>query len=686
MNSQEIYKNYHVALDRDFIIDLIEKIKGLNLKTNDRLELVLLRNKNQVEELDKKSVLHFFEGVLPYSIITNDIETAYKLYNDTSITIDEFKEKIMNNDEATIIKYKEGFISAIKSGNSVVIDSSELYANDAEMVDKRDKMHEITVNASAKNYAFILSDLYSRIMEDKVPFKMTVRLPIDLKEGYMDPIRINVSSKYFDRMLSIVSDVTYMHKDEILEPSCLYERIEDGLYGYTPVDLSKDIIPMSVVCHVLTATIDETINYINDDRLDKSNTTWEARMKNVDFIRLEYPDEYEKMIDNMLNYLKQYDDEIDMENLFTIPKLTVYQDDIDTLNKYTDGLSESVSAVEDVKEEITEPVEEAQNEIVEPAEEVQEETTPVVQEESTPVVEEEHITNDNQDVSVFEQPVVPTITPVDQLITNETSSLPQEVKDEEKRLDDLLASVQPKEDEAPVDEAPYEPIPNEITNEMLSQPEIIPEVKMPQFESTEVQDVVEAVEPIPQDVVDEMINTTQPEVQSDTTVQITDLKDEEVDDEEEKIFNTGAYSIPEEIKTTPLDDGLTSEETQSVVTAPQRGEGLSPEEMSATLGEYEGLLTVEDALTDIVNERGEKVTIIDYLKQHKAEQLFNKVINSDLQENMPGKDFIREAIVPMLKNGYQYDAIITMHSYGMEDIAPTKKENFFSRIFKSKKK
>ena len=50
----------------------------------------------------------------------------------------------------------------------------------------------------------------------------------------MDPIKIEATSKNFDKILSIVSEVLEKNKDLILPPSPLYASI-DGIIGYTAV-------------------------------------------------------------------------------------------------------------------------------------------------------------------------------------------------------------------------------------------------------------------------------------------------------------------------------------------------------------------------------------------------------------------------------------------------------------------
>lgn len=629
MNSQEIFNNLRVVVDHDYIIDMLEEIKAASNNSEEELSSLLNKDKSQVEELNKVDVLHFFEGILPISVINNDIEFAYSLIKDTSISLEEFKEAIANNNEDVIFKFKEGLKELIIKDNSIVVDSNQIYPDVEELKDDKSKIHEIVINASAKNYSSILADLYTRIIEDKVPFKMDVRLPIDLKKGYMDPIKISVSSLYFDRMLSIVSDITYDHKDEILPPSCIVESIEGGLYGYAPYDVEKDVRPINIVLDVINKTIDETTKDFVDTHpnvLRVVNNKWKNKMDNLDVIRTDYPDIFENMVDNILTYLEQYD--IDLTNLYTIPRLTLYSSDLDLLNNFVSTLPNEV-------ENIEQPVNEVDNNITQ----------------ETPTEEPTHSIND--------------------LITNEVaidSAIPEAWVDPSHPQEDVNWETQPVEEET------VEPIPQEIVDEMVKEDEKVNQpnpfdVNYPVFGEAPIQPVDE---PAPTPVVEVVGNPVEPTL---------DVADEEQD---EKVFNTGAYPVTD-IQTKPLDD-ITPSEAESIANAPQRGETQSAPEMAETLGIFKDVISVEDALTDITNEEGETVTIIDYLKKHNAEELLNKIVNSDVQDNMPGKDFLSVVIVPMLKEGYQYNDIITMHSEGMEDIAPAKKEGFFSKLFKSKKK
>ena len=695
MNSQEIFNNLRVVVDHDYIIDMIEEIKAASNNSEEELSSLLNKDKSQVEELNKVDALHFFEGILPISVINNDIEFAYSLIKDTSISLEEFKEAIANNNEDVIFKFKEGLKELIIKDNSIVVDSNQIYLDVEELKDDKSKIHEIVINASAKNYSSILADLYTRIIEDKVPFKMDVRLPIDLKKGYMDPIKISVSSLYFDRMLSIVSDITYDHKDEILPPSCIVESIEGGLYGYAPYDVEKDVRPINIVLDVINKTIDETIKDFVDTHpnvLRVVNNKWKNKMDNLDVIRTDYPDIFENMINNILTYLEQYD--IDLTNLYTIPRLTLYSSDLDLLNNFVSTLPNEV-------ENIEQPVNEVDNNITQ----------------ETPTEEPTHSIND--------------------LITNEVaidSTIPEAWIDPSHPQEDVNWETQPVEEET------VEPIPQEIVDEMVKEDEKVNQantfdVNYPVFGEAPIKPVdepaptpvvevvgnpveptldtaTEEVEPIPQEIVNEMVkqdeqmdqtqilNVNYPvfgeapvepidepaptpvvEVVGNPVEPTLDVADEEQD---EKVFNTGAYPVTD-IQTKPLDD-ITPSEAESIANAPQRGETQSAPEMAETLGIFKDVISVEDALTDITNEEGETVTIIDYLKKHNAEELLNKIVNSDVQDNMPGKDFLSVVIIPMLKEGYQYNDIITMHSEGMEDIAPAKKEGFFSKLFKSKKK
>jgi hypothetical protein len=189
-------------------------------------------------------------------------------------------------------------------------------------------------------------------MEENVPFLMDIRLPRDLKKGYMDPIKIDSTSKNFDKILSIVSEVLEKNKYLILPPSPLYASI-DGLIGYTAVqptthseDGFKRTIPMNYVLDVLSKTIDETLrdfrhNYPNV--VIDNNNTWAGKMFNLNLIETKYPDVYMTFLNNVLSYIDTCKDVIDVKNLFTIPSMTLYASDIQKLDDRLESTTSMIS-------------------------------------------------------------------------------------------------------------------------------------------------------------------------------------------------------------------------------------------------------------------------------------------------------------------------------------------------------
>ena len=881
MDARTIDTQYKETVDTPLIMSLIDRIKDLNNNTVEPLSEILNKNPKQVEELDKLEAIRLFEGIIPISIFEKDPSIAYSIFNDTSITLEEFIDKISNSDEATIVKYKENLQNMIVKDHIVRVDTNLLYPFDKD--NQASRVREITINASAKNYASIAFEIYSKLMEENVPFLMDIRLPRDLKKGYMDPIKIDSTSKNFDKILSIVSEILEKNKDLILPPSPLYASI-DGLIGYTAVqptthseDGFKRTIPMNYVLDVLSKTIDETLrdfrhNYPNV--VIDNNNTWAGKMFNLNLIETKYPDVYMTFLNNVLSYIDTCKDVIDVKNLFTIPSMTLYASDIqkldDRLESTTSMISEDtldddikpapskadatsdfgVFAPSWLNEEATKKAEAAFNDLgVETKEKpVEPETldsnvqTPVqtdlgvfapswLNEEATKKAEEAF---NDLSVEEKEQPVevetldsnvqVPVQTDlgvfgpswmqeqaqsiaeaklddagiVDQpqeeidnvntqtveannAVSKQTAIHNEYLKmadnDEEKEpigtvtqepveeqptttvteefvpvipsLDDLADNKEEEEpvvDEEPAEATVVDEIPQEVTPEVqvekvpVETPVVPSEVEQEQAgidvsnfedlltesapvineEQKELQviDVNKPKENLQEDInkVNEQANETVAEVKEETQgnnipnledlkiepapvieeeqkeLQVIDVNrpqetvqtQEEVDDEEEnKMFNTGAYQL-NEIKTTSLNDS----EVTSVVTAPPRGATMDPQEMALTLGAFQDCLSVDDALTDITNENGEKVTIIDYLKSHHAEELLNKTIDTNDTPNMSGKDYIKLILVPLLKQGRQYDQINTVQIVEMAEQQPqkveAKKQGFFKGLFHRK--
>jgi hypothetical protein len=832
MDARTIDTQYKETVDTPLIMSLIDRIKDLNNNTVEPLSEILNKNPKQVEELDKLEAIRLFEGIIPISIFEKDPSIAYSIFNDTSITLEEFIDKISNSDEATIVKYKENLQNMIVKDNIVRVDTNLLYPFDKD--NQASRVREITINASAKNYASIAFEIYSKLMEENVPFLMDIRLPRDLKKGYMDPIKIDSTSKNFDKILSIVSEVLEKNKDLILPPSPLYASI-DGLIGYTavqPTTHSKDgfkrTIPMNYVLDVLSKTIDETLrdfrhNYPNV--VIDNNNTWAGKMFNLNLIETKYPDVYMTFLNNVLSYIDTCKDVIDVKNLFTIPSMTLYASDIqkldDRLESTTSMISEDtldndikpvpskadatsdfgVFAPSWLNEEATKKAEAAFNDLgVETKEKPVEPETldsnvqvPVqtdlgvfgpswMQEQAQSIAEaklddagtveqpQEEIDNVNAQTveannavskqtaihneylkmadndeekepigTVTQEPVeeqptttvteefVPVIPSLDDLADNKEEEEP--VVDEEPAeatvVDEIPQEVTP---EVQVEEVPVETpvVPSEVEQEQAGidvsnfedlLTESAPVINEEQKE-LQVIDVNKPKENLQEDInkVNEQANETVAEVKEETQgnnipnledlkiepapvieeeqkeLQVIDVNrpqetvqtQEEVDDEEEnKMFNTGAYQL-NEIKTTSLNDS----EVTSVVTAPPRGATMDPQEMALTLGAFQDCLSVDDALTDITNENGEKVTIIDYLKSHHAEELLNKTIDTNDTPNMSGKDYIKLILVPLLKQGRQYDQINTVQIVEMTEQQPqkveAKKQGFFKGLFHRK--
>ena len=832
MDARTIDTQYKETVDTPLIMSLIDRIKDLNNNTVEPLSEILNKNPKQVEELDKLEAIRLFEGIIPISIFEKDPSIAYSIFNDTSITLEEFIDKISNSDEATIVKYKENLQNMIVKDHIVRVDTNLLYPFDKD--NQASRVREITINASAKNYASIAFEIYSKLMEENVPFLMDIRLPRDLKKGYMDPIKIDSTSKNFDKILSIVSEVLEKNKDLILPPSPLYASI-DGLIGYTAVqptthseDGFKRTIPMNYVLDVLSKTIDETLrdfrhNYPNV--VIDNNNTWAGKMFNLNLIETKYPDVYMTFLNNVLSYIDTCKDVIDVKNLFTIPSMTLYASDIqkldDRLESTTSMISEDtldndikpapskadvtsdfgVFAPSWLNEEATKKAEAAFNDLsVEEKEKPVEPETldsnvqvPVqtdlgvfgpswMQEQAQSIAEaklddagivdqpQEEIDNVNTQTveannavskqtaihneylkmadndeekepigTVTQEPVeeqptttvteefVPVIPSLDDLADNKEEEEP--VVDEEPAeatvVDEIPQEVTP---EVQVEEVPVETpvVPSEVEQEQAGidvsnfedlLTESAPVINEEQKE-LQVIDVNKPKENLQEDInkVNEQANETVAEVKEETQgnnipnledlkiepapvieeeqkeLQVIDVNrpqetvqtQEEVDDEEEnKMFNTGAYQL-NEIKTTSLNDS----EVTSVVTAPPRGATMDPQEMALTLGAFQDCLSVDDALTDITNENGEKVTIIDYLKSHHAEELLNKTIDTNDTPNMSGKDYIKLILVPLLKQGRQYDQINTVQIVEMAEQQPqkveAKKQGFFKGLFHRK--
>ena len=130
MDARTIDTQYKETVDTPLIMSLIDGIKDLNNNTVEPLSEILNKNPKQVEELDKLEAIRLFEGIIPISIFEKDPSIAYSIFNDTSITLEEFIDKISNSDEATIVKYKENLQNMIVKDNIVRVDTNLLYPFD----------------------------------------------------------------------------------------------------------------------------------------------------------------------------------------------------------------------------------------------------------------------------------------------------------------------------------------------------------------------------------------------------------------------------------------------------------------------------------------------------------------------------------------------------------------------------
>ena len=679
MNYKEILNDYPKKFDINEVYNILDSLRKSKNLGADTLKEVLTNDLSKVKSPDHKAIRRLFDYIIPTTIAEKDIKHAIEVYGE-DITPEEFKSKVLDestNDVDSIAKYKNGLMNGTgeifglydvrPDGKRIIhLASNELFPHNPEMQEIGEFEHEIDVNASADNYAEVITQLFQSFVNDNLPFYMVVNLPNDLKYGICDPIRIFSSTKNLPNVIYEVNRMTNVVGDKLIAPSMMTENI-NNMYGYTSLVDKTRKSPMVMILDVIEKEIYQTIRDFNEyhpNEIEENEETWKSIVVELNYISDNYPEIYNQMVNNMMNYIEELG--LNLDNLYVLPKIT---EDIKTIEE--EKAKEELANKPISEEELNKNIEMINSLIGKIDDEVdvleQQPTEEVKTEEKNEqsfALPEEIVTT-----PVEETPVEPIVEPI---VTPEVTTLAPVIEQP------FVNAFETK-----VEEAPVEP----ITTPIEEVPYIpIESIVSPVVEETpKVEEVVTPEEP----VVEQIMQTTEENISNDVANIVADnqVVDEALD-EEPVSFNTGAYStVPVEVQS------LDSNEIKSVIEEPQQGAVLSMQQTAEALGEYSQVLTAEEALEPIINANGENSTIIEVMKNDNviSKIPYDSVVTTSDSTTMTGIEFIKNVVIPAYRLGtpqapYTIEKIIDRYSKNIQskEEAENKKEGFFTKLFKKR--
>lgn len=664
-----------VKEDLESILEDLYTSKDLSMS---KLSSIITKGKTKVTKVNITDAKKVLETIVPYSIIKYDIQHAMELAGIDNEEI--FKARVLRDktcDPKDIKNYKNGIYEGINGkpgvfykgkGNKTyaILSSTELYPNNDKFKDDGNSNHQFVINATGNDYMEVVSQLIESFLNDGIPFNIVVRLPKDMKDGYPDPIRLYCTDKNLQATLDEVERMTYVLKDKLEAPDWRITASINGLYGYTQIDVKNgNKTPMDRIFDTVTKVIDQDLTEY--DKLNNnpvvSEYTWPIRVTKLLRMKALDNDRYEQFLNNCMNYISELG--IDLNDVYKVQTVkNIDQDirDMDVMLSAIDGLLYQGPKVE-TKAEIQE--------------EVQEDKTI-----DSALYDQLQGTLDKARETgiVDNMPVVPGVMPEKEVeppyelppvgpIVDEKASYEQ--------LANVLSQVRDKvqTNEYVVDDHNW----SNITNAPVDEP--IPTVQEEVKEEHDKLEETQAYTPITDEMVlgnNEPKKNTPPVLPDD----VKEVDPDSVDEDEFVSLDTGSYkAIPVEVT------GFDNDEVKSIVNAAPAGQAMSMQDAVVALNEYEGLITANEAVQNVVNSNGESVSLIDYLKYEEVSKKvpFDSVVVLNDGSEITGKDFIKNYVIPVVKQNTQdnivsVDQIVNNYSTQLRTAEPVKK-GFFARLF-----
>ena len=719
MNISELFSKATRRFERADVEDILETAYTASDLSMQKLSSIITKGTTKVTKVNNTDVKRLLYVIVPYSIIKYDIKHAMELAgidNEELFMIKVVREA--TSEPEKIQKFKDGIFGDGKHGvyyqgkgdkQYAILNSSELFPNSDRFKDQGTYNHEFIVNLSGADYMLGAIQLYESFCKDGIPFNMVIRLPQDMKDGYPDPIRLYATDKNLQATIDELERMTYVLKNRLQSPDWRICASIDGLYGYTQIDVNNQSkTPMDEIFETITKVVDQYLtDYdFNHGATEKIEYNWKIRTVKLLRMKAMDSDAYEELIDDIMKHIEELG--LDLNDIYKAPSAN-------GLDKNIKELDAMLSTIDKMAEEM--PV---VNKEVMPEHEVE------VEDELPPVGPIDEYVDDNVQSIAFHGPQTGSVTHGEEvepkkveLVSSVNLSysdlanvlnnvrLQAEAREEKntengviqnpelvsKALDVLEQAREiAQQEEQPVEEQPVE---EPITEEVKEEPKGDGFVEVWEEAQKEKDKLEETQAYVP--LTEEQINDTEPKVVTppvmpDVEPVSSDLLktiEEEANDEDEIVStNTGSYSaIPVEVT------GFDNDEVKSIVDAPQAGQTNSMEETSVALNEYQGVLTVKEALMDVINSNGETVSLIDYLKNENVSTKipFDSTVVLNDGSELSGVDFIRTYVIPVVTANtteqiFTVDQVINNYSTDIRVNAPEKKQGFFARLFGGKKK
>jgi hypothetical protein len=626
-----------------------------------------------------------------------------------------FNRKVVReqtSDPKSIEAFKNGIYKGINGKPGVyykgkgdmkyaVLSSGELYPNSERFKDEGKFKHQFIINSTGKDYMEIVIQYIESCFSDGIPFYVVVRLPEDMKNGYPDPIRVYCTDKSLQATIDELERMTYVCKDKLEEPDWRIAASINGLYGYTQMDVNNGgKTPMNTIFDTITKVVDQELTEYDalKGNTAVSNYDWKTRVVKLLKMKAMDNDRYEQILDDVMKYLSELN--IDLDNIFEVPTVNNLDQDIQDMDKMLTAIDSLVETKEEVKEEAVEPVVE-----------------------QTPVVDEAKVSYQLLADALVRAREVAKIKEEQEAETKAVEEPTEEVKADAisfSQLDDLLTSARAQAKEMPVAEEvmpikevepPFElPPVGPVADVMEPQPELFNKLNEAltnarsyeenvddhdwsnitnapvdeEIEEPDRMEVTQAYTPITDEMVlgsDEPKKNTPPVLPDDVKeVDPSEMEDEFVS------LDTGSYAaLPVEVT------GFDNDEVKSIVNAPQAGQAVNMHDAVVALNEYDGMISTNEALQNVVNSKGENVSLIDYLTFEgvSSKVPFESTVVLNDGSEITGKEFIQKYVIPVVKQNttdkiFTVDQIVNNYSTEVRYAAPEKK-GFFAKLFGKKK-
>ena len=719
MNISELLSKTTRSIERKDIEEILEDVLTSKDLSMSKLGSIITKGKTKVTKVNNLDVKRLLYVIVPYSIIKYDIKHAMELAgidNEEMFMIKVVREA--TSDPEAIKKFKTNIYEGLDGKHGVyykgkgdkeyaILSSRELYPNVDKFKDEGKYNHEFIINASGADYMQVMIQLVESFLADGNPFNMVVRLPHDMKDGYPDPIRLYCTDKNLQATIDEIERMTYVLKDRLQSPDWRICASVDGLYGYTQVDVDNhNITPMDSIFDVMTKTIDQ---FLTDYDMNHGNTqiteyNWKIRVTRLLKMKAMDSDAYEALLDNMMKYIEELN--LDLNDVFKVANTS-------ELDKNIKELDAMINSIDNMAANLTQEAEMPQYVEEMPEHEVE------LEEDLPPVGPIDEFTSSEEMPNVN---VAPTEEPTASEGMPNTNVAPEEETKTEEMPNINVGIVGPGRlhyselakvlENVRIQGTAREEVNTE--NGVIENPELVSKAldvleqarEIAQKEKQEGKGFVEVWEETQQErnrleetqayvpITEEQINEAEsktgsvpvlPDVEPVSSDLLKQIEDE-ANDEDEVSLNTGSYAaIPVEVT------GFDNDEVKSIVDAPQAGETNSMAETAVALDEYKDILTAREALTDVINTKGETVSLIDYLKNEAVSTkipLDSTVVLNDGNE-ISGQEFIKTYVIPVVLSSsteqiFTVDQVI--NNYSTEIRKPeAKKKGFLARLFGGKK-